>query len=719
MVDPYFHPFSIPQELRHISVPEVLIMRRFVFTLIGLLMFVTPLLSEDIRVIPQPREMTPNNKEFVLQKSTRIELSEPNNAEDRFAAEQLVAEIQQAVGFKPAIGALKGRAKNVIALVRSNSSNRSFRQLLDQRHLALDEKFDPEGYALDVDGEGVVASANTPSGIFYAVQTLKQMVVPDSSQKAHIQGAHIRDWPAMRYRGVHDDISRGPVPTLDFMKRQIRTAAEFKLNMWSIYLEYTFEYSSDPLIGPPGGSLTPAEIKELVAYAKQYHVDIVPEQQAFGHLHHVLKWEKYSDIAELPHGNVLTPTNPKTYEFIKRLYSELVPLFPSPFFHIGSDETFELGQGKTKDLAAKEGLGKVYFDHIIKVRELMAPYHKRLMFWGDIALRYPDLLQTLPKDLIVMTWNYSPRDEFDPLIKPFRDAGLDVMVCPGVNNWNRIFPDNNEAVKNIQNFVQDGQKLGAIGMLNTTWDDDGEALFNMTWYGILYGAAAAWQPGSAPVDQFRNNFDWAFYRNIDHTFATIISDFDKIHETLSKAGAGDANDYLMWTDYFSADEKMALNRVLPVAASVRDLAENALELVTRNRDRARRNQDTLPVLAFAARRLDFVGMKWLYAAQISQLYWDAYLHLSERARVSHDLQIINSVNGLVEDLRDSTSELRKEYREAWLAENRPYWLDNVLVRYDLELDYWAGMRSKFSEISRHLRETGILPGPDTMGFFVK
>ena len=690
--------------------------RRFLAQFCLIFIGVIPGMSEEIRVIPQPRELTPGSASFVLDKNTRIEISDLKNAEDRFAADQLAKEIQQAGGFKPAIAAFKGKSKNVIVLVRANDRNPSLKRLLDERRVALDEKFDPEGYALDVDGQGVMAAANTAEGVFYAVQTLKQMVVSGDHHAVTIQGAHIRDWPAMRYRGVHDDISRGPVPTLEFIKRQIRTAAEFKLNMWSEYLEYPFAYQSEPLIGPRDGSLTAAEIKELVEYARHYHVELVPEQQAFGHLHHVLKWEKFSDIAELPHGNVLTPTNPKTYDFINRLYAELVPLFPSKFFHIGADETFELGEGQTKALKEKEGLGKVYFDHILKVRDLMEPYHKRLMFWGDIALHYPELLNQLPKDLVVMTWNYNPRDSFDPLIKPFRDAGLDVMVCPGVNNWNRMFPNNNMALTNIRNFVRDGQRLGALGMFNTTWDDDGEALFKMTWYGIVFGAAAAWQPGESSIEQFQNNFDWAFYRNSDHAFATAIGNFAKIHEAVSKAGLGDANDSLVWANYLSADWETALKRVLPSAASIRLLAENSLELLYKNENRAHRNQDTLPDLIFAAQRLDYLGMRMLYSEQMSRVYWDAYQHLSERSRVNHGLRSLDYVDGLVGDLRDTSSALRKSYQQLWLAENRPYWLENVLVKYDLELDRWAKLQQRLAELSRHFNENGTLPDPHELGF---
>src|SRR5258706_5694117 len=200
-------------------------------------------------------------------------------------------------------------------------------------------------------------------------------------------------------------------------------------------MEHVFDYKSQPLIAPKEGSLDAAQVKELVEYAQRYHVTILPEQQAFGHLHHVLKYEIYNDLAETPHGHVLTPTKPGSYDLIKSFYAELAPLFPGPLFHIGSDETFELGQGQTKQRAAEIGLGRVYLEHLQKVSEIMKPYHKRLMFWGDIAIRYPELLGVLPKDMIANAWSYGPSPDFTKQIKPFRDAGLDAFVSPDANNW--------------------------------------------------------------------------------------------------------------------------------------------------------------------------------------------------------------------------------------------------------------------------------------------
>src|SRR2546422_10569086 len=82
------------------------------------------------------------------------------------------------------------------------------------------------------------------------------------------------------------------------------------------------------------------------------------------------------------------------------------PLFPGPFLHIGADETWELGSGQSKAQAEAIGLGRVYLEHLRRVAEILKPYHKQLLFWGDIAVRYPELLATLPKEMIAVPWAY-------------------------------------------------------------------------------------------------------------------------------------------------------------------------------------------------------------------------------------------------------------------------------------------------------------------------
>jgi hypothetical protein len=146
----------------------------------------------------------------------------------------------------------------------------------------------------------------------------------------------------------------------------------------------------------------------------------------------------------------------------------------------------------------------------------LQPLHRKLLFWGDIAEHEPDLLKKMPQSFkdatIAIPWTYNPEPRgFDRYITPFSNAGFETWVAPGVNNWSRVYPNNNMALLNIQGFIRDGQRLGSTGALNTIWNDDGEGLENMNWYGILFGAAASWQKGESSIPQFEESFGQVFH----------------------------------------------------------------------------------------------------------------------------------------------------------------------------------------------------------------
>jgi hypothetical protein len=523
----------------------------------------------------------------------------------------------------------------------------------------------------------------------------------------------------MEWRGVQDDISRGPIPTEDFMKGQIRTLAAYKVNMFALYMEHVFDFASQPLVAPKEAALTPQEIKALVAYAQRRYVTILPEQQTFGHLHHMLKYEIYSEVAERPHGHVLTPTKEKSYEIIGAMYADLVPLFPGPFLHVGGDETFELGHGQTAARAGEVGLGRVYLEHMQKVSGILQPYHKQLMFWGDIALKYPQLLGILPKEMIAVPWDYDPKPSYDSIIKPYREAGLRVIVAPGANNWNQLWPDLDAGFVNIRNFVRDGQKLGAMGMLNTTWNDDGESLYGMAWPALIFGAAAGWQAGESSIDQFKSAYDWAFYRNGDTTFRDAVEDLDRGHQALAKIKVETETDDLFWIDPFTAEGAKMMQKLAPAAPEMRLGAEHALESLYRDGAKAHTNQATLAEMILGGWRWDALGMKAEFTEEINQFYWDAFQNQADVSRVDNDLAEITDINARLEDLRDATTRVSRMYREAWLREYGPYWLDNVLVRYD-------GLAREFQEkivavrqVRRQYDATKTLTAPQELGFYLQ
>ncbi|HET9637141.1 MAG TPA: beta-N-acetylhexosaminidase [Gemmatimonadaceae bacterium] len=661
--------------------------------------------QNDLRLIPQPREVTVAGAAISVAKG--ITIGRPSTAEDRFAATDLAAMLNDR-----GIRVVNGESGPGIHVVLMRADGAGARSLLRRHSLVIDSAMHDEGYAIIPDGNRLVVIGATGAGVFYGAQTVKQLVSGDGDH-ARLYRATIRDWPAMRYRGFHDDISRGPVPTLDFQKKQIRTLAAYKVNTFSPYYEHTLEYESNPLIAPPGGAMTHADVKELVAYASQYHVDIIPEQEAFGHLHHLLKYEIYSPLGETPHGHVLAPGQPGSVPLIRQMFAEIFSLFPSHFVHLGADETFELGRGQTADRVKTVGIGVVYLDFLRQIVDALRPSGKKFLFWGDVALSSPELVNTIPKDLIAVPWSYGADTSYVRLIKPFRDVGMETWVAPGVSSWNRVYPNNANALVNIQRFVRDGQRLGATGMINTSWDDDGEALFNQTWYGDLFGAAAAWQSGESSIDAFASSYGRVFHGDMSGKVDEAQRKLSAAHALLSNAKVGDASNYLFWLDPWSDEGRSMSQRIRPYTHDLRILAESTLVLLDQASPSITRERDAIEAMKLGARRMDFIGMKFQFADEVVAMYDRARDTTSKAPQ--RDLADITGVNGRLQDLRDGLSLIRDEYEKAWLRENRPYWLHNVLARYDLATQLWIERGDRVNLARQEWYRSHRLPPAESIG----
>jgi hypothetical protein len=566
--------------------------------------------------------------------------------------------------------------------------------------LAFDPAMEPEGYVLVVGPREAAVVGATGSGVFYGVQTLKQLLPLPGAPRVLPTGT-VRDWPAMQYRGISDDLSRGPFPTLDFQKHQIRVLASFKINIYSPYFEHTLLYPDRPLAAPAGGSLTPAQAAELVAYARQYHVTIVPDQESFGHLHHVLKWELYQDQAETPHGYMLAPGQAGTLPVIKDWFADVAQEFPSPFIHIGADETFDLGLGRTHDAVAQQGYGPVYVAFVKQIHDALAPLNRRLLFWGDIGDANPDAVAGLPKDMIAVPWDYSDQTGFDKLIAPFAKNGIETWVAPGDSNWNEVYPQDKTALWNIQGFIAAGQSLGSTGALTSVWNDDGEGLFNMDWYGVLFGAAAAWQSGQSSIADFQDAYGAAFHRDSSGKIDSAEKELMAAQGDLEDAKTGLTSDALFWLDPWSAEGQTVAPKLLPVAHDLRLHAEQAIVLLAEVRhDNPRLSEpDALTAMDLGARRLDLIGLKFQLAQEIPTAYAQAMAQQHDKTQSSATntlLSEISGANGRCQDLRDAYSALKSEYSQVWLAENRPYWLNNVTVRYDMEIERWQQRGDQFA-----------------------
>jgi hypothetical protein len=667
-----------------------------------------------VHLLPAPRE---THLGAVTPLPARILVSAPGHDEaDEFAASDLAEAVKTGTVKQGTAGGPPSAAYRV-TLLRTDTV--AAKALLKRTGLVFDSAMDSEGYVLVIEPHQAYVVASSGAGIFYGVQTFKQLL-PLAGVPRELPTGTVRDWPAMRYRGIQDDLSRGPVPTLEFQKHQVRVFAAFKANIYSPYFEHTLLYPNEPMAAPVGGAMTPSDVKELVTYARQYHVTIVPEQEAFGHLHHVLKYEQYQDAAETAHGHVLAPGQAATMPLIKDWFTQIAAEFPSPFIHIGADETWDLGQGRTKEQVQAQGYGPVYVAFLKQIHDELAPLHKRILFWGDIGDANPTAVAGLPRDMIAVPWTYGRSTGFDDMIEPFRKAGIETWVAPGDSNWNEVFPVARIALWNIQGFIRDGQRLGSTGSINTVWNDDGEGLFNLDWYGVLFGAVAAWQPGESPIPDYQQAYGQVFHGDSTGKINEAEKELMAAHEALSKANTGSNSDALFWLDPWSAHGQEVSAKLLPVAQDLRLHAERAIVLLAQVRqdNPGLKEPAALAAMDMGARRMDLIGMKFELAQEIADAYANALAHQHDKTRhreIATSLSEVSGANGRCQDLRDAYSALKSEYSQVWLGENRPYWLNNVTVRYDLEIEKWQQRGTMFQVAMHAWGGGGSLPTPATLG----
>ncbi len=358
-----------------------------------------------------------------------------------------------------------------------------------------------EGYRLTVsDGQITLASA-TPAGAFYGRQTVLQL---QRQYPGGIPALRIEDWPDFANRGFMLDISRDRVPTMATLFRLVDLLASWKINQLQLYTEHTFAYRNHREVWEHASPMTPAEIRELDQYCRDRFIELVPNQNCFGHLERWLKHAKYTDLAEAPAGFdfpwghcgnpfSVCPTDPRSAPFIAELLAELLPNFTSRQINIGCDETYDVGQGRSHTACEQVGRGRVYLDFLKKIIAAAQCDGHTVQFWGDILQHHPDLLTEIPTGVTALEWGYGATHDFDGHCGLLAKAGVPFYVCPGTSAWNSLSGMLVNARGNLVSAALHGKKYGAAGYLNTEWGDGGHwQQWPIPLPAIAYGAAVCW-----------------------------------------------------------------------------------------------------------------------------------------------------------------------------------------------------------------------------------
>ena len=382
--------------------------------------------------------------------------------------------------------------------------------------LALDAPGLPaEGYRLDVAPDGVRIAAAEPRGLLHGVATFAQIL---RERMPALPCLHIGDAPDLARRGFMLDVSRDRVPTQASLEALVERMASLKLNVLQLYTEHTFAYPGHETVWGEASPLTPAEIRALDAFCAERGVELVPNQNSFGHMERWLRHPAYRALGELPEGGACLFPSEEAARFVASLYDALLPCFASRRVHAGCDETFDLGRGRSAAACAERGTGRVYLDFLLRLLADLQMRERHVEFWGDIVLQHPELIGELPtRGITADAWFYeAPQDPdavpdavvaamsrfgytrellsgFAGHAPRFAEAGIPFQVCPGTSSWNTFVGRFTNSRENVRDAVAWGLRSGAEGMLLTDWGDNGHHQPPAVSFAPLaYAAAVSW-----------------------------------------------------------------------------------------------------------------------------------------------------------------------------------------------------------------------------------
>lgn len=528
---------------------------------------------------------------------------------------------------------------------------------------SLDSSLTAQGYRLSITPAGVRIAARDSSGAFYAIQTLRQIIrqSPDA-----LPTVEIEDSPDFPNRGVMIDISRDKVPTMATLRALIDKLAELKINQVQLYTEHTFAYSKYATVWKNASPMTAEQIQELDHFCRERFIELVPNQNSFGHMERWLKHPEYKDLAECPDGFdfpwgqhmdsgfSLNPGDPRALKLIEGLYDELLPNFSSKQLNVGCDETFDLGLGRSKDEVAKRGKEIVYLDFLLKIYNAVKSHGRTMMFWGDIILHKPDLIPQLPKDLIALNWGYEIGHPFAEQTASFHHAGVPFYVCPGTSTWCTLAGRTDNALANLKDAADQGLAHGAIGYLITDWGDYGHLQYLPTSYlGFVAGAAYSWCIASNRELDLATALDRHIFFDRAGVMGKLMYDLGNVYKTIPAPSFNSSK--LFWALVAGPDRKETMK---DVSKADYDAAEKRVDALSSIVDATKLECPDADLIKSEIRNT--IAMLKLGAA---------------RGRWVLDPKSENA-----KDLKLRFEKVVDEHRRLWLARNRPGGLNDSVKR---------------------------------------
>lgn len=455
-----------------------------------------------VRVVPLPQRVVEAGKHTVL--PTRLTVA---GTACQPVADQLVALLRDRYTVTAQVGA----EGPIVLDLAANWQPENDTPLTDWQ-LA-------EAYELDTRSLPIQLRARTPQGLRYAMQTLRQLLTRTADGLA-VNGMLVVDWPLIQWRGWHL-IGPETGAALPEARRVIETMAGLKMNWVAIQIDNRLRYERDPDLSRSADATTKQELRELVALAESWGMEVIPMTQCLSHFSYFLGKENYRRFAEVQEPDPKArwkywnycPRHPEVHEqLVFPLIEEQLECFPhAKYFHVGMDEiTFE-PIGVCPRCQGTPG-GELLAEEINRLHEFLKAKGLRMCMWGDQLLvehngkppyNTAEALPKMPRDIIIFDWHYGAQESF-PSLPFFKQQGFEVIA----SGWYEP--------QNVTEFAWETKQNELLGYGGTTWfgiDRIRNEIRLAT--GIPLSAEFAWSPrqpalgdlGFEPAAVFRAFYD--------------------------------------------------------------------------------------------------------------------------------------------------------------------------------------------------------------------
>ncbi|MDD2479082.1 MAG: family 20 glycosylhydrolase [Victivallaceae bacterium] len=284
---------------------------------------------------------------------------------------------------------------------------------------------------------------------------------------------------AFCFRGVQLDLAR-QIETVEFIKQFTDMIADNGYNVLFLYLEGRVRTESFPYPAD-NECYTLAQMREVVEYAATRNIEVIPGISLLGHAELFLKYQELTEMAELRDGqdgrfwnnNKLDfcPSQEATYSFFEKYLKEVCDIFPSEYFHIGLDEVWDIGYcEKCKPIASDfSGEQQLFLNNLLRCRKILIGLGKRVMMWDDMFEYYWDILEEVPRDVIMVNWQYAAD------VKHYKGHFANLKVKHVLAEYERlgfkyIIAPSDYSSANVRTFTEYAKNFKPLGGLVTSWE---------------------------------------------------------------------------------------------------------------------------------------------------------------------------------------------------------------------------------------------------------